>query len=252
MTGLIDGDIIVYRALWATTEKHQGSSLLYDVHSDSLVPSLTGRTTLNPYDYVDAFIAGLRDVVQYDSEVLCFSDNKENFRKTLYDKYKSGRRVLTDKQRTTREAIREYLMKHYSYTLFKRLEADDAIGILSTKDTICLSLDKDLDQVPGEHYNWNHQVSYEVSETEAWQWFLIQTLAGDRVDGYTGIRGVGTVKARKYLEEHGWTWESVENLYVSKGLFIEDALLTARLAKILRHNEWNKDGKVKLWRGEWI
>ena len=79
-------------------------------------------------------------------------------------------------------------------------EADDALGMNQTKDTIICSIDKDLDMIPGNHYNFVKDIHYEVNEDEAIRNFYKQMLTGDRVDNIIGIRGIGPVKASKLLD----------------------------------------------------
>ena len=73
-------------------------------------------------------------------------------------------------------------------------------------------------------------------------------MAGDSTDGYGGVPGVGLITAQKLLDKHGESWETVVDVYESKGLTADDALLTARLARILRHNEYDRETQeIKLW-----
>ena len=70
---------------------------------------------------------------------------------------------------------------------------------------------------------------------------------GDATDGYQGLKGVGPKTAVKLLDKHGWDWGAVVKIYESKGMTEADALLTARLAYILRKDNF-KDGKIILWK----
>ena len=68
--------------------------------------------------------------------------------------------------------------------------------------TIICSIDKDLRNTPGWHYNWNKdEKPVWVSEEEATYNFYKQLLTGDRVDNIQGIPGIGPKKAEKILEE---------------------------------------------------
>jgi DNA polymerase-1 len=99
-------------------------------------------------------------------------------------------------------------------------------------------------QIPGRLYDLKEQTI--ITETEGWQWFLIQTLAGDSTDGYSGAPGFGVKTSSKFFSENGYTWNSVVSAFASKGLTEEDALMNARLAKILTSNDY--DGtKPILW-----
>jgi DNA polymerase-1 len=78
---------------------------------------------------------------------------------------------------------------------------------------------------------------------------MIQTLTGDRVDGYPGCPGMGPQRAAKLLldaKTPAEAWERVLKAYEKAGQTAEVALVQARIAKILLHNDW--DGKtVRLW-----
>jgi hypothetical protein len=81
-------------------------------------------------------------------------------------------------------------------------EADDSVGIASTEGNYWIvHVDKDLDQLPGWHYNPVKDEEYYVTEFEGLYSFYKQILTGDRVDNIEGIRGIGPVKADKILKD---------------------------------------------------
>jgi DNA polymerase-1 len=74
----------------------------------------------------------------------------------------------------------------------------------------------------------------------------MQTLTGDKTDGYPGLEGIGPVKADKILKEG--TYEEVLQAYRNAGFNDEFALSQARCARILRHGEYDWATKeIKLW-----
>ena len=89
---------------------------------------------------------------------------------------------------------------------------------------------------------------------------MVQTLTGDQTDGYKGCPAVGSVTAAKILQkaiDEGTPWANEEDLmrlywkhvvmaYIKAGLNEEVAIQQARLARILRHGEY-ENGKVQLW-----
>jgi DNA polymerase-1 len=78
-----------------------------------------------------------------------------------------------------------------------------------------------------------------VNEDDGDQWHLIQTLAGDQTDGYSGAPGYGVKTAIKLFEEEGYTWETVVKAFERKNLTEDDALMNARLAKILQVEDYD-------------
>ena len=119
------------------------------------------------------------------------------------------------------------------------LEADDAMGIYATKfsGNVIVSPDKDMRQIPGSLYNLTEHVT--VNKAEGAKWHLIQTLAGDQTDGYAGAPGIGVKRAEILFDKHGYSWETVVNVFKEKGLDEEIALQNARLAKILTVDDYD-------------
>ena len=81
--------------------------------------------------------------------------------------------------------------------------------------------------------------------------FMLQTLTGDNTDNYPGCPGIGPVTGAKVLAGKDTLeemWEIVVKMYEKKGKTEEDAIIQARLARILRHGDYNWDTeKIKLW-----
>lgn len=137
------------------------------------------------------------------------------------------------------------------------LEADDLLGILATTppkydDAIVVSLDKDLRTIPGRHLNPGKETEpVVVTELEADHSWLMQTLTGDTSDGYVGIPGVGPKKALKILmntSSLAAKWRRVVEAFRADKLTEADALTQARVARILRRSDYDKDSKsVLLW-----
>ena len=79
------------------------------------------------------------------------------------------------------------------------------MGIERPADTIIVTLDKDLDQTPGWHFNFVTKRRYYITPNEGMAFFYQQLLTGDRVDNIPGLPKVGPAKAKKILGE--WTNE---------------------------------------------
>ena len=98
--------------------------------------------------------------------------------------------------------LKEYMLEHWGCEVAKGMEADDAMGRhQKINQTIICTIDKDLDMIPGWHYNWNHYRIYHVSRWEAQQHFWTQMLTGDAGDNIKGINRVGPKKADKILKD---------------------------------------------------
>lgn len=84
-------------------------------------------------------------------------------------------------------------------------EADDLIACAahssaSHEDYVVVSIDKDLNMIPGNHYNPVKKQSYYINQLEAYLCFFNQLLTGDKTDDIPGIHGLGPVKATKILK----------------------------------------------------
>lgn len=178
---------------------------------------------------------------------LCFS-SKPNWREDVLPSYKQNR---TKPKPELVEELTAYAREHFDVVERPRLEADDVMGILGTLSPdkyILASVDKDLMQIPGIHYNWNTDEMIEVSEKEADYFFYLQVLTGDPTDGYKGCPGIGPKSAERILADAEDPWRAIVETYESKGLTEEDALVQARVARILRKEDYDyKKKQPRLW-----
>ena len=133
----------------------------------------------------------------------------------------------------------------------KELEADDAMGIYATQHpgNVIVSPDKDMRQIPGKLYDL--ETSKDITAEEGAKWHVIQTLAGDQTDGYSGVPGIGVKRAETLFNKEGYSWATVVKAFTDKGLTEEDALLNARLARILTIEDYDTEQQEpKLWTPE--
>lgn len=101
--------------------------------------------------------------------------------------------------------IRQYMIDAWAFSVQEYQEADDAIGIraysLGEEDYVICSIDKDLDNIRGKHYNFVKNEHYTITEEVAIKNFYRQVLTGDRVDNVPGLAGIGPKKADKILKD---------------------------------------------------
>lgn len=173
MQGLLDGDIFAFRVA-CTTEG---------------LPEGIARARLEDMLDVAILESGI-------DSYRVFLTGENNFRKQIYPEYKANR---TKPKPEHLQFLREWLKTHWEAEEEEGLEADDLLGINQTENTIILSIDKDLLQVPGEHYNFVKKEFNIVSPIEGLQSFYRQLLIGDRSDNIFGISGIGPVKANKLI-----------------------------------------------------
>ena len=227
MSLLIDADYIVYKCAAA-------AEIDIDFGNDVIVVQ---SKFSDAYKMVERDLYHIaRDLGIFDDFILFFSDSV-NFRKTIYPEYKGHR---NRKKPCGYRRIIEALKKEYPVITMETLEADDALGIYATKEPghIICSPDKDMRQIPGELYDFNDAVTT-ITEEEGDRWHLIQTLAGDQTDGYSGVPGYGIKRAEALFETDGYTWETVVKAFEEKDLTEDDAIRNARLARILRNTDYD-------------
>ena len=235
MSLLIDADYIVYKAC-ASCETE------IDFGNDVIVVTSRFSEVMETIDRDLYSIAN--DLGCFDDFILFFSSSR-TFRKLLYPAYKGHRN--RKKPCGYRRAINA-LKKEYQVIVNHYLEADDAIGIFATKypGHIIVSPDKDMRQIPGELFDLSTGV-ITITPEEGQRWHYIQTMSGDQTDGYSGIPGVGVKRAAALLDKEGCTWDTVVKAYKAKGLSEDDALLNARLAKILHNEHYDSERKQILY-----
>lgn len=216
-----------------------------------------------------------------ENHFLCFS-SAPNFRFGVDPTYKNNR--ANSRKPLCYAMLREEVETKYNCKAFPTLEADDVMGVMATAPAytkkhqcIIVSQDKDMKTIPTTVWNGKDLITY--TEAEADRWHMYQTLIGDTSDGYPGCPGVGAVNAEAFLDEPfvwepyehelkrgkrkgkletRWApvptedvWAGVVSHYVKAGLTEDHAITQARLARILRWNDWDNDKKVPiLWSPE--
>lgn len=190
MKVLIDGDIVTYRVA-AVTEKNDFGLCKWQA---------------------DQLITRIIEDVNADDWNLYLTSGNNNFRYSVYSEYKANRRDQPKPRHL--EALREYLVLDWQAKLVDGYEADDAIGIASqdpyaNSKCVVASIDKDLLQLPGQHYNFVNRTWIEITAEQGWKNFYTQLLVGDSIDNIKGCPGVGKVGANRALQG----LQSTEDLY---------------------------------------
>lgn len=138
----------------------------------------------------------------------------DSFRKRLYPEYKANR--LKVARPRYEQDVKDFLVREFKAQYSDNgYEADDLLGIRSYEiddtdgqEAIIVHLDKDLNQIPGLHFNWelrrNDKVVrekrlYGVTIAEANRFFWYQLIVGDSTDNIKGVIGMGPKKAEYLL-----------------------------------------------------
>ena len=248
---LLDADVLCHQMAYACTRKidwDQDGNLDEQVNPEQMKVR------------IESFILQLVEDFRASDVVIALSHRGSNFRKELWAGYKATRLPKPTLWEAAREFIETGVMG-YRVECWPRLEGDDVLGILHTGEfagrSMIVSIDKDMRTVPG----WLHLFNkpelgrIPISPEEAHRFHMVQTMAGDATDEYDGIPRIGMKTAEKLIDDprlrtffDGALWPIVLAFFQGAGLTEADALLNARLARILQAGEYDpKTSKVKLW-----
>ena len=219
MQALIDHDLVVFRCAASA----ENDSLNIAIHRvEALLDELLTKTGADSYR---AFLSG-----------------KSNFRKTIYPEYKANR---TAPKPVHLEALREYALDKQNAELAPdTLEADDALGINQTDDTMIVSLDKDLLMIPGKHFSWEINGKgwskpdkfFTQDVIGGMRLFFEQCLKGDTTDNIKGIEKIGNKRAKALLADcvtEQEMFDTVRDAYSND----EEFIMNASVLWIMQHEE---------------
>lgn len=240
MTLLIDADWLIYTACAACETDIRWDEWINTLHLEQA----------DVKDFISAKVSYWQELTGHSDVVMCLSDYP-SFRHSIYQDYKANR-IGKRKPLGIRD-IRLYVEQTYPTRTMIGLEADDVLGIFATggqyQDPIIVSIDKDMRTVPCQLLaNDAVETIHPVDADRAW---MMQVLTGDTSDNYAGIKGHGPVTAAKTLGDAITLpdlWEKVLAAYKKAGRSYSDALVNARLARILRHGDYDYEtNEIKLW-----
>ena len=240
-TLLIDADVLAFEAAVVAEESIEWKDEMWTVHADM---ALAKARVINR---VEEF----KDMMKTSSVTMCLTD-RANFRRVLNPDYKANR--SKSRLPIILRQVKQWIIEELDGQMWANLEADDIISILATdkemdEETIIISIDKDFKSVPGIFYDYNKGEYHQPSEEEADNYHLVQTIAGDHTDGYSGVPGIGVTRAERLLQSDGYTWETVVKSYEKAGLTEQDALTNAWMARLLRADNYSFRTNTikKLW-----
>lgn len=292
---LHDGDIFAYRASaatdgrqyrvqWTVDGKVWVENLKYKKDADLKCAEVGGKLELiyepepetHAFHIVKTTMKQVKEdlrfrIKDFTSELQAeetYLTNKGSFREVIDPEYKVNRKDIRRPKHLN--AAKDYLRsKHSAVTRPGELEADDLLAIRMTYwqergyTPICVSIDKDLKQVPGWHWDFVKKELTYVTELEGTQSFYRQLLTGDSTDGIIGIKGCGPKTAEKaingLIDEYEMYKECMSRwlkfMKQFKGESEDDWItrvvtrmhLNGRLLYLLRHEDehWQRPKEVK-------
>ena len=184
--GFFDGDVLLNASMWKTYTLEQAVENFW-----RHIEEWADRSFVEEY-----YIAlGPKDSWHY--------------RNTIHPDYKQvASRIDGRKNRLPHfYNLKEYIASLPITSVAEGLEADDLLGHWQTSysEGVIITVDKDLDQVPGVHFsprkNKGEGELYNVTEEQANTFFLKQMIMGDPMDRIPGIPSKGPKFAEKVVEE---------------------------------------------------
>lgn len=207
---LIDGDIVCYNSGFAAdteVELHGGDGLMISLSHTRKSIAATEKYLRETFNIQRVFL-------------FLTADDKSNFRYAVAKTQPYHGNRDTSKRPVYYKEIRDYLVTHHGAVMVSGMEADDEMGIRSSKSpnsTIIASIDKDLRMIPGWHYEGGEKPPFFTQDPgylylrqtpskmqlfgTGKAWFYAQCLMGDRADHIPGLPGVGDIKAYEILHK---------------------------------------------------
>ena len=158
---MIDGDIVVFRA--AASAEEEDEAWVACARADKIIEDILVETESDEYE---VYLTG-----------------KNNFRYSVFPEYKANRKDA--KRPKWEQAVKDYLIIEWDAIVTDGEEADDKLGArqcelsFAEDNSVICTIDKDLDMIPGGHYNFVKKEKRYISPEEATRFFyyqLIQTI----------------------------------------------------------------------------
>lgn len=178
---LVDSDSIYFRVCYMTKKKNEIRKNI-----DIMMNEISGQCFIP--DEMKVAIKG-----------------RGNFRKDLYSAYKMNRKELEPEMKEALTYAHSYMVEKWNAVEADGMEADDLVAIWAAEARanedayVVVGIDKDLKQIPGNHYNFVKKEHVFIDDDQAHLLLMTQCLTGDNSDNIPGIKGIGPKKAEKIL-----------------------------------------------------
>ena len=241
MTLLIDADWLIYSSCCSCEQDIKWNENLHTLHCDER----------DIHEMIDSRIEYYQTIADDKSDVvMCFTEYP-TFRHQIFSDYKANRK--NKRKPLALYGIVKQIQQRYESVSYTGLEGDDVLGLLATSkrysNPIVVSPDKDMKTVPCTLIASDDMEL--ITKKKADRHWMIQSLTGDSTDNFKGLIGCGPVTADKILGDAKTLpdmWDKVVEAYEKKKQTFADAILTARLSRILREGDFNyKTKEVELW-----
>jgi 5'-3' exonuclease len=183
-TAIIDADSISFIAHWDSDNKTFNKPL------EDILKS------------VDQIISNILINTKADKYIGLLGLTSSELRKKVYADYKSNR-----KDREPLEFIkniREHMLNVWQFYPLYGVESDDvacSLNLVIPNSFIC-SVDKDLLNLEGTHWNYKKNEWVTTSKDEANSYFWRSMVTGDSVDNIKGLEGKGAKFFERLIDKH--------------------------------------------------
>jgi 5'-3' exonuclease len=176
---------------------------ILDLESDMYVKLYKEDKTFE--EIVEVMDKSIRNLFYYTgcTHYIGFLTTK-SFRYDIFPEYKGTRKK--EKPKFYYE-LKQYLIDNYSFVSIEGYEADDLCASCvrwckqSNIEYVVCNIDFDLDQLDGDHFNYNKTMYYNVSKFEAMYNLATQMFVSQSGDNIKPCSGIGKVACVNILSE---------------------------------------------------
>lgn len=189
---LVDGDILTFRAAFSAEDIEEPFAAC--ARASSMLDEMVRDTEATSYE---VWLSG-----------------EGNFRYNIYPEYKANRKG--GRRPRWEHEVKDYLVRAHEALKSSGCEADDMLGVrqYDLEFNSCIAtIDKDLNMIPGNHYNFVQKRAYVTTDEEATQFFLSQLITGDPTDNIKGIVGSGKAVVLRLEEQNSLNIQTISELY---------------------------------------
>jgi len=208
-TAIIDGDGIAYAIGWNHKDDFLNEPVLREVDNfmHDTLQGIQARHYIGVLSPAPNMVRDMRfdDFEKEEHELLWMDIAKPNFRYAIATSrpYKGQRKEKPEWYERLCPVIEDYLRDAWGFIRTPEgFEADDLCATLAMglQDRVIVHTDKDLKQIPGNHFNPKTKECYTMSQHAAWAFLYKQIIEGDDTDNIEGIPGWGKVAAAKEID----------------------------------------------------
>jgi hypothetical protein len=219
-----EGDDNIYQESFCRTEKKTSNKLYKEWKEEQVGLEILEEWTEIVPEPLENVLATVKHILRdclhetakhfnidvFDETTRILLSGPGNFRNDIATvrEYKGNRKE--DHKPHWYQQIRNYLTEQWDAEVIEGREADDECAILTYQgdgNSIICTIDKDLDQVPGHHYDYVKKIFYHTEVDEGHALFYKQVLSGDSTDNIPGAYKIGAVRAATIIDnlvlEHG-------------------------------------------------